>query len=530
MSEARGAGRLGGVLVPLFSIPSSESWGIGEFPDVAILGRWLLESGQRLLQLLPINEMPPGKGSPYDALSAMALDPRFIALRHLEDWTACGGEAALDPNRRKSLAAVRAASRVEHEAVRDLKLAALRTAFARFLEAEWSDGTARAEDFGAFCEREAWWLDEYALFRALRAQHNERPWTGWTPALRRAGLDALADARVAQAGEIQFRQYVQWIADTQWRAVRRATAPLAVFGDLPFMVGADSADVWARQVEFRFDVSVGAPPDAFSADGQNWGLPVYRWDVVEAGGFEWLRRRARRHADLYDGYRVDHLVGFYRTYARPHDGSPPFFTPGDEDTQRKLGEHVLRVLREPGSPILAEDLGTVPDFVRASVARLGVPGYKVLRWERRWQEPGQPFVDPADYPPLAVATSGTHDTEPLVTWWVGAPAEERAAVLVLPSIRNRLSASERDAAASSEALTTACHSALLAALYASPAKILILPIGDLFGWPGRVNDPTAMGRENWTWRLPWPVERLADEPDAATLAKRLAEWASAYGR
>src|SRR6185312_1751449 len=131
-----------------------------------------------------------------------------------------------------------------------------------------------------------------------------------------------------------------------------------LFGDLPFMVDSDSADVWARQADFRLDASVGVPPDAFSATGQDWGMPVYRWDVMAAEDYRWLHERARRNADLYDGYRVDHLVGFYRTYGRPRDGGAPFFTPSDEAHQVALGETVLRIFGDAGAEIIAEDLGT----------------------------------------------------------------------------------------------------------------------------------------------------------------------------
>src|SRR5262249_34070733 len=145
-----------------------------------------------------------------------------------------------------------------------------------------------------------------------------------------------------------------------------------IFGDLPFMVDGDSADVWAHQEDFRLDVSLGAPPDAFSATGQDWGMPVYRWDAIAADDFRWLRDRARRSADLYDGYRIDHLVGFYRTYGQPRNGDPSFFSPAAEADQKALGERVIEILRGAGAEIIAEDLGTVPDFVRESLVSLEV--------------------------------------------------------------------------------------------------------------------------------------------------------------
>jgi 4-alpha-glucanotransferase len=275
---------------------------------------------------------------------------------------------------------------------------------------------------------------------------------------------------------------------------------------------------------------VGVPPDAFSETGQDWGLPVYRWDVLAERDFDWLRNRARRNADLYDGYRVDHLVGFYRTYFRPLDGGAPQFTPPHEAEQTRLGERVLEVLRETGVEIIAEDLGTVPDFVRESLARLNVPGYKVFRWERKWHDEGKPFRDPLEYPAVAVATSGTHDTEPMAIWWENAPREERRAVLAIPSIQARLPDADRARALDAVGLPHATHEALLDVLYASGANILILPIQDVFGWRDRINQPATVGNDNWTWRLPWPADRISTEPPAMAVANQLREWSHRHQR
>ena len=522
--------RLGGILLPLFSIPSSRSWGIGEISDIVHVARWLSSGRQRLLQLLPINEMPPGETSPYSALSAMAIDPQFVALEQLEDFHATGGEAALDTELRVLLDRLRVAPAIEYASVRRLKRAALRRSFAHFRDMEWASGSARAAALRTFIGEQAWWLEEYALFRALHAQHDERAWTDWPEPLRTRQEKALAAARRALAADILYRQYVQWLAAEQWKRARRDAAGVALFGDLPFMVSGDSADVWARQDEFRLDASIGVPPDAFSETGQDWGLPVYRWDVLAERGFDWLRDRARRNADLFDGYRVDHLVGFYRTYFRPHDGSPAAFTPPDEDAQTRLGERVLGVFREPGAEIIAEDLGIVPDFVRESLARLAVPGFKVFRWERWWSEEGQPFRDPLEYPAVSVATSGTHDTEPIVIWWEGAPPEEKVAALAIPSVASRLSDEDRIHGLDAPGMPHAIREALLEVLYASGSNTLIVPIQDVFGWRDRINQPATVASSNWTWRLPWLTDRLPMEPAAMAVARQLQDWASRYGR
>jgi 4-alpha-glucanotransferase len=530
MPPPRPATRRAGVLVPLFSIPSSRSWGIGEIPDIERMARWLEGGGQRLMQLLPINEMPPGETSPYSALSAMAIDPQFISLEALEDFAEIGGEAGLDAAARARLDAARVSPRVDYQSVRALKHAALRRAFAHFRDTEWKGGTRRASAFRAYMEQQAWWLDDYALFRAIHAQQQERPWTGWPDGLRSRAPEALAAARVDLADDIQFRQYLQWVAGDQWGTARDRAGSVALFGDLPFMVSGDSADVWARQDEFRMDVSVGVPPDAFSATGQDWGLPAYRWDVFRERDFDWLRNRARRNADLYDGYRVDHLVGFYRTCYRPLGGGAFAFTPDDEPSQRALGERVLGVFREPGSEIIAEDLGVVPDFVRESLACLDVPGYKVFRWERDWHRPGQPFHDPASYPASSVATSGTHDTEPMVIWWENAPLEERKALLEVPSVARHLAGDDRARLIEQAELPHGMREALLETLFASGSSLLILPVQDVFGWRDRINQPATIGDDNWTWRLPWPSDRLQTEPHAIAVANQLREWSARHAR
>jgi 4-alpha-glucanotransferase len=524
--------RRAGILVPLFSMPSTQSWGIGEIGDLERMTAWLADAGQRLLQLLPITETLPHDPSPYGALSAMAIDPQYISLGRVEDFAAIGGEQRLEPHLRAVLDRVRRLPAIDYRAVRELKQISLRRAFDHFLTTEWATDSSRAASLKAFGTEQAWWLDDYALFRALHAKYDERPWTEWPEPVRTRQPAALDAERVALRNEVLFRSYLQWIAADQWKAAQRHVNGVSLFGDLPFMVNGDSADVWSRQDEFSDEGSVGVPPDAFSDTGQDWGLPPYIWDVLRKRDFDWLRLRARRMAQLFTGYRVDHVVGFYRTYVRPlGDGTGPgVFTPGDEPSQIALGERVLNVFRSTGVEIVAEDLGTVPDFVRASLARAAIPGYKVFRWERHWHSPGQPFRDPPEYPSAAVATSGTHDTEPMTVWWAEAPVEERRAVLDTPWIRQRLSDAERTQAIESAALSSTVRAALLEALFASGADLLILPIQDAFGWSDRINQPATIGGHNWTWRLPWPVERMSTEVEAAAVAAQLRKWSEQHGR
>ncbi len=521
----RAGRRRAGLLIPLFACRTTASWGIGDIADLEPLTAWLAAAGQRVLQLLPINEMAPWQQSPYSAIDAMAIDPIFIAVPSVPEFQAVGGVAALGADDRRLLDRIDRSPRIDYAGVRRLKRAALGAAFDRFVEGEWRRDTARAWELRAFVARQSWWVDQYSLFRAIHAREDERPWTEWPEPLRRRDAQALDDVRRDLWREILFHQYLQWTADVQWRRAREHTGGVQLFGDLPFMVDGDSADVWARQDQFRLDVSVGVPPDAFSATGQDWGMPAYRWDAVAADDFRWLRARARRSAALYDGYRVDHLVGFYRTYGRPRDGGRPFFSPADEAEQVALGERVLAILREPGSEIIAEDLGVVPDFVRASLARLGVPGYRVFRWERDWHTEGQPFRDPSTYPVVSVATSGTHDTEPAAVWWDAAHPDEQRAVNALPTIRRMLGGGELV-----PAFDAHTRDALLEALFAAASDLLLLPVQDVFGWRDRINVPATVTDANWTWAMPWPCDRLDDSVEARERQGRLKEWAQRYGR
>ena len=514
-------GRRAGALVPLFSIPSSESWGIGEIADLPVFAAWARSAGLTVVQLLPVNEMAEGQSSPYSALSAMAIDPIFIALRQVPEFTSAGGEHGLTSSQREALDQVRRSRSVDYLGVRELKAEVLETLFAEFVEREWRPGTARAAAVNAYLASEGWWLRDYVIFRALHEENGGRYWLDWSPPLRDRQPRALAEARARLDRRILYSAWRQWTAAEQWRQAHTGSG-VGVLGDFPFMVSGDSADVWARQDQFRTDASVGVPPDAFSETGQDWGLPVYRWDAHAASDYEWLRQRTRRCAELFDGFRVDHLVGFYRTYVREKDGTS-YFVPPAQHEQLAQGERLMEIFASSSAAIIAEDLGTVPDFVRGSLAALGVPGLKVLRWEREWDVETQPFKDSATYPAVSVAISGTHDTETLAEWWDNADADERARAAAMPRLRAAgVTADDR--------FSPVVRDALLESLYSAGSDLLLIPVQDVFGWRDRINTPALVCEENWSWRLPWPVDRLSSEPEARGRAEALRQLARASGR
>ena len=511
-----------GIGVPLFSLTSSRSWGIGEFADLPAFGTWCAAAGQSYVQLLPLNEISPGETSPYSSMTSMALDPLYIHVPDVLEFAANGGEAALSSAQREMLAAVRANARVRYGDVRALKLQCLRAAYASFRDDELLRDTARARNFRAYASRESWWLDAYTTFRAVHAAEQERAWWDWPLGLAYADPEALRQANVAHADDRQYRAYLQWIAEGQWQTAR-AAAGVRVFGDLPFMVSGDSPDVWARKDEFMLDATVGVPPDAFSETGQDWGLPPWRWDVMQSTGFQWMRARARRTAALFDGVRIDHLVGLYRIYVRPSDEArPKVFSPLDERSESLLGAKLLGIYLASGVEVIAEDLGTVPEFVRWSMARLGVPGFKVMRWERAWDQPGQPLIDPGAYPETSVALSGTHDTESLAQWWRELTDADRASWMALPSMQGGVGPTA--------SFVPGVRDVLVCGLLASASRYVMFPLQDVFGWDVRINTPATVNDQNWTWRVPVPIDHWRESVEWTERARSLGAWSSAARR
>ena len=514
--------RQAGCLIPLFSIRTPSGWGLGEIPDIVPFARWAGQAGFSVVQLLPTHEASRGQSSPYGALSAFALDPVYAALEAMPDFEAAGGIAALSEAEQRELGALRAAPAVAWPRVHALKRRAFDLAFRSFLDQEWKRRGARAQQLEAYQREHAAWLDPYALFVALHDDvFGGAPWMAWDAPLRDRNPDALAAMRAELSERILYYGWLQWQLDDQWHTARREAnaSGVELMGDLPFMVSTDSADVWSRPFDFNLDASVGVPPDAFSETGQDWGLPVYRWDAMEENGFAWMNARARRSAELYGLYRVDHVVGLYRTYYRPHGGGKPAFTPAEEPAQTRNGEKMMAIFAQ-GARVIAEDLGTVPDFVRESLTRCGVPGYRILRWEREWKQKGQPFKDPRSWPALSVGTTGTHDTEALAEWYEAMDEAERQALLVLPALAPL-------AARAARMFDEGVRDALLELVYASGSDLLLLPFQDAIGSRERVNIPGTVHEGNWSYRMAMEIAQLAN--DEAT-TQRLRGLAARSGR
>lgn len=494
-------GRLSGVLQPLFSFRSERDAGVGDFAALDPFFAWMQRAQQRMLMVLPLLPTTPGDPSPYSTRSAFGLNPLFIHL----DWLPEG--VRWTDAEKKQLELARASATIRYELVFPLKTAALERAFAVF---EKQGPTARSAEFDQFCAAQHGWLTNYALYSALSESFDAKPWWEWPTPLAKRERAALEDAQRLHASRIRFFQWLQWVCDSQWQKVRAQTKARHVLlcGDEPFIIGQDSADCWANQKYLRRDARLGVPPDDFSAEGQDWGLPWFDFEAMERDGDTWIKARAKAAAATYDTRRIDHAIGYFRQYVRDAKTPKGRFMPAEEPAQQHRGERNFRILSE-GTSIVAEDLGVIPRFAKDTLARLGLPGYQVMRWAR---EDGV-YRDPHHYPEVSLVTTGTHDTETMRSWWETAQDWERETVCrVWPELR-RLTPPPKT-------FTADVHEALLQAALGAQSDWCILPWSDVFGESERINTPGTVGPHNWAYRMKPNVETLtvADEP------VRVADW------
>jgi 4-alpha-glucanotransferase len=518
--------RQAGVVLPLFAIRTRDDWGIGQLTALPVCAAWIRQAGQRLLQVLPPHALSSGETSPYGALTAFGLDPIYADVAAIEDLDAAAVEEALGVEGKAALTAARAAEQVDYEAVRALKMRAFAAAFARFERLEWERDTPRAKRLAEFVRAERGWLDDLALYETLRASHGGWGWTSWPEDERERAAVALARARKDHGSALLRIAYVQRTLDGQWKAAHDRMRDLGVelMGDLPFVVGSESADVWSHAAQFELPLSLGAPPDDFSADGQDWGLPPYDWLAMESDDLAWVRMRARHAARLYDRFRLDHVVGYFRQWVRRRDGvDRGRFDPGGTEGQRARGRRVLGVmldeLSRAGGPIdapriIAEDLGVVPPFVRESLRDLGMPGYRVLPWEKD----AHGFRDPKAYPTDSVASWSTHDTAPIDAWWPELPEYDRVPL----ARRACVDAGVEDDPERSLGL--------IGDMYGAKSELALVLAQELLGLKDRINTPGTVGPQNWRWRLPTPIEDLVEDRAVASRMNAVRTLARESGR
>lgn len=506
--------RLSGILLPLFSLRREGDFGIGDFGSAVGFLAWMKAAKQRLWMVLPLLPTAPNDPSPYSTQSAFGLNPLLIDVTQIPEFEELGGSKCLSKESQEHLALVQDSPRIRYDWVLPLKGEALRKAFERFESVHFSKRTSRARELETYRNAEADWLKDYALFAAISRERNLQGWWEWPTALRERQPDALKQTEERLAKEIRFHAWMQWIAETQWKRVRAAAKEAEVYlcGDEPFIIGQDSVDCWVAPQLLRRDARLGVPPDAFSETGQDWGLPYFDFAAMERDGYQWLLKRANKTATYFDLRRIDHAVGYFRQWIRDSQNPTGRFVPPDEPSQRALGERIFRLLKDQGVGVVAEDLGVIPNFVREILFQIGIPGYRVLRWERD----NSVYRDPRQFPASSLVTTGTHDTDTLAESWESATWQEREAMQrVYPELAALTPLSS--------SFTPEVHQVLLTVAERSGSDLCVLPWQDVLGTRDRVNLPGSMGEMNWTYRIEHSVNELLKHPDTRGAAERLAQ-------
>jgi 4-alpha-glucanotransferase len=495
--------RASGVLLHPTSLPGAH--GSGDLgPEAHAFARSLHGARQRWWQMLPVGPIGYGN-SPYSAQSAFAGNPLLINLDLLV-------EAGLLPAAALAQAPPFPRGRVDYAATSAFRERHLRSASAGFRR-HGVDRTA----FEAFCARNAAWLDDFALYVALKRSRNGRPWAQWEPDLRLRDPSALDRARRALREEIEQQRFEQFLFDVQWQSLRDQCHDLGVglIGDLPIFVAHDSADVWAHRDLFHLDaqgnptVVAGVPPDFFSKTGQRWGNPLYDWEALERTGFRWWLQRFAQTFARFDAVRLDHFIGFCRYWEVPA-GEP---TAENGRWRPAPGAKLFQALGP--SQLIAEDLGAVTPEVTALRDRFRFPGMKLLQFAFGTDPQAATFL-PYSYERNSVAYTGTHDNDTTAAWFHECGSAQRTAEQCENERRNALAYLGVEDGRE-------IHWHLIRAIWSSVANLAIAPVQDLLGLgsEGRMNLPgTSEG--NWEWRL-------SDLPGPAVM-ERLAAMTRIYGR
>lgn len=494
--------RESGILLAISSLPSR--YGIGCFDHAAYRFIDLLKKGkQSYWQILPLGPTSYGD-SPYQSFSTFAGNPYYISLQELIE------EGLLT---RKECASVDFGddeTTVDYGKLYEGRLPLLRLAYHKAMKL---DDPA----FSAFCEQQSYWLEDYALFMALKDFFQGEPWNEWPEDIRLRYDYAIVYYRDLLKEEMNFYRYLQYLFAKQWRAVKDYANKqgISIIGDLPIYVAFDSADTWANPQLFQLDdqhlptAVAGVPPDGFSATGQLWGNPLYRWEEHAATGYAWWLQRLSYSYDWYDVIRIDHFRGFDEYYAVPYGEETAANGHWEPGPGYALFERVKEVL--PQKEIIAEDLGYLTDSVRKLVHDCGYPGMKILEFafDSRDSSSTNDYL-PHNYIENCIAYSGTHDNETLKGWFSSIlPAEKKA-------LKTYLHTRTKD----DEELAEDC----ICLIMRSVARICIIPMQDWLGLDNsaRMNTPSTLG-ENWTYR----VDKKAL---SASLFHRIAKITSTYGR
>lgn len=538
--------KVAGVLIPLFSIRGKLDLGIGDTSALMEALVWSQKNGFHALQLLPINESG-ASNSPYSVTSAMALEAATITT-HPSWIPELSSENYNHILTSYDLVSLQSGP-VNYPVVRKLKRELLLSAWKNF---NTSDANSpRARDYKLFQEEQSWWLSDYTLYRVLLERHGENDdLASWESSLQKASTartwleECSAEEQKKFKERCDFFSYVQWIAFRQWQKVFLFASQheVALIGDVPTGVNLGSADVFSAPELFDLTTFGGAPPEkVFQADpftmqwGQNWGIPLYRWEKMSHDNFLWWRHRLRYLHSIFHLLRIDHALGLFRIYSFPWKpesdaqflnlsleavkkitgGRVPQFVDYDDETlehrihNQRRGEMLLRLFLEEigANHLIAEDLGETPPYVLESLKKLKIPGFKIPLWIR--DNKGQ-MIPPQEYPRNSVATYATHDHEPFRKQWETWQSEARhegsssGGWKTLTEMLAFIGCKQENPMTP---YTGKIHEQLLNGLYSTNSWLAIVMVTDLFGSKQQFNVPGSPSHKNWQERISLPISQ-----------------------
>ena len=494
--------RKAGILLPITSLPSR--YGIGCFSQSAYdFIDWLKEAGQSYWQILPLG--PTGYGdSPYQSFSTFAGNPYFISLEALVE------EGILHQEECDEYDFGARTDTVDYEKLYNARYTLLEIAYRR----SWF---TEDHDYQHFVRKNKWWLSDYALFMAIKEQYNNLPWYQWPEDIRLRDSSAMKEYYNELSYNVEFHQYLQFMFHKQWSALKvyANQKGIRLIGDIHIYVAMDSADTWAHPELFQLDEKnvplavAGCPPDGFSAAGQLWGNPLYRWEYHRDTNYEWWISRLAYCFQLYDVLRIDHFRGFDEYYSIPYGAD----SAADGHWEKGPGIELFQCMEQHLGyhEVIAEDLGYVTDSVRWLVHESGFPGMKVLEFAFDSRDTGSANdYLPHNYPENSVAYTGTHDNETLVGW--------------LDSIKKEELEAARDYMCDHYTPKEHLYRSFISLVMRSNARTCIIPMQDYMGLDNscRMNKPSTVGN-NWRWRL--TKEDLSEE-----LKKEILTITRRYGR
>ncbi|HMQ68131.1 MAG TPA: 4-alpha-glucanotransferase [Ignavibacteria bacterium] len=400
-----------GVALPLFSIHSKKSSGIGEIPDLKKMVDWCAITGLSIIQLLPLNEVG-FDFSPYNAISTFALEPMYLSFDDLRKTDLRPFRKDIRGLKNKFL---KDTLKVNYE-IKKEKLNLLKKIYSTV-------DLNGIRNFEIFVNKNKQWLKYYSLFRILTDMHNGKDWSDWE--LKYAYISSMTAEKILRENENErnFYFWLQWQLYEQLRSVKKYASKkeILIMGDLPFLVSRNSADVWAYKNYFKLNLSSGAPPDMYFSKGQRWGMPPYNWENIETQNFVYIKQRLKYASNFYDMFRIDHFVGLFRIWTISKNepvenaGYNGKFDPEEEYYWEGHGRKILEEMNDSSDMLpCAEDLGTVPECSDKVLKEFGITGIDVMRWEKNLN---QEFKSAGSYRVNSAATVSTHDSSSLPAWW-----------------------------------------------------------------------------------------------------------------